>query len=102
MPINTARLEDTDLYSMDGEDIANVQGFLVAQGKPTHVIVSHGGFWDLGNNDAAIPLDIVRWDPEWQAFFAPLTDERLDEAPAYDENAWDAPMNDRFYEALGG
>jgi hypothetical protein len=102
MPINTARLEGTDLYSMDGEDIGNVEGFLMAQGKPTHMIVSHGGFWDIGDNDVAIPLDIVRWDPEWQTFFAPLTDEQLDEAPDYDESAWDGATNDQYYQAFRG
>ncbi len=102
MPINTARLEGTDLYSMSGDDIGNVEGFLMAQGKPTHMIVSHGGFWDIGDNDVAIPLSIVRWDPEWQTFFAPLTDEQLDEAPDYDESAWDVNANDTFYSKLRG
>lgn len=102
MPINTAEMEGVDLYSLDGEDIGNVEGFLMAQGRPTHMIVSHGGFWDIGDADIAIPLDIVKWDPEWQTFFAPLTDEQMDEAPDYDAGAWDTNANDQFYQAFRG
>ncbi len=102
MPINTARMEGVDVYSMDGEDIGNVEGFLMSQGKPTHMIVSHGGFWDIGDAEVALPLDIVRWDPEWQTFFAPLTDDQMDEAPDYDAGAWDTGTNDQFYQAFRG
>ena len=102
MSINTARLKGTDLYSMNGKDIGNVEGFLMAHGKPTHMLVSRGGFWDIGDNEVAIPLDIVRWDPDWKTFFAPLTDDQLDDAPDYDESAWDANANDQFYRAFRG
>jgi hypothetical protein len=102
MPINTARIEDSDVHNFDGEDIGNIEGFLMAQGRPTHIIVSHGGFWNIGGEDVAIPVDIVRWDPEWQAFFVPLSGDDLDQAPEYDERAWDTSVNDQFYDAFRG
>ncbi len=102
MPINTSRMEGSDLHNYDGEDIGDIEGFLMAQGQPTHVIVSHGGFWNIGDEDVAIPLDIIRWDPEWQAFFAPLSEEDLDSAPEFDESAWDTNANDEFYQPFRG
>ena len=102
MPINTARIEGSDLHNFEGEDIGDIEGFLMSQGQPTHVIVSHGGFWNIGDEDVAIPLDIVRWDPEWQVLFAPLTGDDLDAAPEYDERVWDTNINDEFYQPFRG
>ena len=60
------------------------------------------GSGTIGGEDVAIPLDLVRWGPAWQDFFAPLTGDDLDQAPEYDERVWDTNVNDEFYQPFRG
>lgn len=101
--MNTDELQDRDIYSFTGEDVGDFEGMLISQGQPTHIIVSHGGFLNIGSNDVAIPVELVSWDPEWQSFVVPFTEDQLDEAPDYDRSAdWDWTGNDRYWGQFRG
>ena len=71
-------------------------------GKATHMIVGHGGFWNIGDDEAAIPLQRMRWDPESEAFYINLTEEQLDNAPDYDQKngRWVIDKNDGYYDSI--
>lgn len=97
---DTAATEGTEVYNYDNQKLGEVEGLLVEAGRPTHLVIEHGGFWKIKPETSAIPVDIVRWDPEWEAFFAPLSEEALDNAPVYgpaEGAAWDRAANDSYF-----
>lgn len=97
---DTAATEGTELYNYANQKLGEVEGLLFEGGRPTHLVIEHGGFWKIKPGTAAIPVDVVRWDPEWEAFFAPLSEDALDEAPAYGANGgatWDRATNDSYF-----
>jgi hypothetical protein len=100
--IDTSAIEGADLYNYDNDYLGEVSGMRVGAGRPTHVLVGEGSFWDVGPKQAAIPVDMLRWDPEWEAFFVPITSEALQEAPAYSASgdSWTPGENDRYFESL--
>lgn len=101
--MNTDEMQNRDIYSFNGEDLGDFEGLLISQGQPTHIVVSHGGFFSIGDDDVAIPVDMVSWDPEWQVFVVPFTEDQLDEAPDYNRTAdWDVTGNDEYWGQFRG
>lgn len=100
--VDTSRIEGADLYNYDNHYLGEISGLLMESARPTHVIVGEGGFWDRGPSQVAVPVSMLRWDPEWEAYFAPITSEALEEAPDYRTAAgdWNSQENDRYFEEL--
>ena len=100
--IDTSRIEGADLYNYDNQFLGEISDVVVESARPTHVIVGEGGFWDRGPSQAAVPVSMLRWDPEWEAFFVPITSEALKDAPDYRTASgdWNIEENDRYFEEL--
>lgn len=100
--LDTSRLEGADLYNYDNQYLGEISDVVMESARPTHVIVGEGGFWDRGPSQAAVPVSMLRWDPEWEAFFVPITSEALKEAPDYRTAAgdWNTEESDRYFEGL--
>lgn len=100
---NTSSLKGVNVYNYKDEFLGEVDGLLVRTGQaPTHLIIGHGGFWNIGDEEAAIPLNKLKWDPEWDVFYVDMTEEQLDNAPDYDmtNGEWRADENDSYYGKL--
>jgi hypothetical protein len=99
--MDSATIRDADVYNYDNDYLGEVTGLVVSGARPTHVLIGERGFWDAGADRAAVPASMLRWDPEWKAFFAPITTGALQDAPAYMADAeWNPEANDRFYVEL--
>lgn len=100
---DTSDIEGTDVYNFESERLGNARSLLLGNGQPTHLVLDHGGFWAFGQRRIAIPVEIVRWDPDWKAFLVQLTEDQLEGAPIYDGNdaVWTAQANDEYYAQLG-
>ena len=92
----------TNVYNYKNEFLGEIDGLLMRGGKATHMIIGHGGFWNIGDDDAAIPLQRMRWDPESEAFYINLTEEQLDNAPDYDQKngRWVIDKKDGYYDSI--
>lgn len=100
---DTAEIEGTDVYNFGSNLLGDAHGLLLSNGQPTHLVIDHGGFWAFGERRIAIPVENVRWDPEWQTFLVHLSEDQLKDAPRYDgkDATWTAQANDGFYAGLG-
>ena len=100
--LETSAIEGADLYNYGNDYLGEVRGVVMDAARPTHVVVGKGGFWDTGASQAAVPATMLRWDPEWDAFFVPLTAEALEQAPDYRvaRADWSREANDRYYQDL--
>lgn len=99
----TREVEGNAVFSYEGERIGEFEGLLSGiGGYATHVVIGHGGFWDMFDDRAAIPINLVRWDRERRLFYVPFGEEALEDAPEYGsaEDGWDAEMNDEYFAGL--
>lgn len=99
MVIDTTNLAGVNVYSFENRSLGEADGLLIsAERGATHLIVAHGGFWNIGESRTAIPLEEVRWNPENQVFHVDLTPEQLAEAEKLDgDAAWVAKQGGEPY-----
>ncbi|MBY8975057.1 PRC-barrel domain-containing protein [Rhodobacteraceae bacterium NNCM2] len=100
---DTTDLVGTNIYNYDNEFVAEVDGVLMPkEGEAGHLIVSYGGFWNIGDREVAVPFSAVKWHPEYEMIYADLSEERLAQAPDYDRTngEWSIDQNDSYYEAF--
>ena len=103
--MDTSELKGINIYNYRDEFLGEVDGLLMGAGtSPTHMIVGHGGFWNIGDTEVAIPLKKFMWDPEWEVFYVDMTEEQMDKAPDYDlqNGKWVKDQNDSYYDSLEG
>ena len=88
--VPTTWLEKYDVVNLAGEDLGQVQNFLldISYGRIAFIVVAFGGV--LGWNDKwfAIPWDIMAWSPEIKKFTMNVSREVLDKAPGIDKKKW--------------
>lgn len=98
--LGTDELVGTNVYNYTGEFLGEVDGVLMRGGKASHMIVGHGGFWNIGDQEAAIPLDRLKMHPDSGAIYVNMTEEQLEKAPDYDkkDGRWVSEKNDQFYD----
>lgn len=92
-------LEGLDVRNKQGDTVGSVHDLVVdvESGKIRYVAVSYGGFAGLGDKLFAIPLKQfkVMKDTEDDVYFfsTNLTEEKLKNAPGFDEDNWPAMAN---------
>lgn len=101
--INSSDLIGYNVYNYKDEFLGEIDGMLTRAGSaPTHLIVGHGGFLNIGDREAAIPVDKMKWDPKYEVFYVDISEEALDNAPDYDmvDGKWKVDANDAYYNSL--
>lgn len=91
----------TTIYSMQDEYVGEVEGLHVREdNRISHLIVSYGGFWDIGDTQVAIPTELLEWDQESEVLYSNLTEQDLEGAPAYDRESGTAQLdqNDQYFQ----
>lgn len=105
--IRRADLVGKDLYGLEEDEageveyLGSVDGVLLGEGgKLTHLIVGVGGILGIGDREVAVPADMIKVFGDGDDLFAPVTEERLEDAPDYDETdeGWKRDTNDEYYQ----
>lgn len=88
--IPTHRLVAYDIVNPNGEDLGQVQDFMLdmAQGRIAFMVVSFGGLLGLTDKWFAIPWEILEWSPEKKKFILNIPREILEKAPGLDKRKW--------------
>ncbi len=81
-------LEGRDVVNMQGEELGEV-GRIVSNGGQTYVVVEHGGFLGIGDEEYAVPVERVLISGE-QVILEGLSEAELEAMPEYDRNAEEA------------
>ena len=100
--LDTDSLVGVNVRNYKGEFLGEVDGVMMRGGKLTHMIVGHGGFWNIGDDEAAIPISKIKWHPETEVMYINMTEEQLEKAPDYDrkDGKWVVDNNDGYYNDL--
>ena len=103
-PVNTADFIGTSIYNYNNEALGEVSGLLLADDqRATHLVMSHGGFWNIGEQRALVPIDLVKLDPESNSLYVDISREQIDGAPEFAmgrEGEWSPENNDQYYQSL--
>jgi hypothetical protein len=93
--IASNKVEGTNVYNHDGENIGSIYNFMVDKrsGKVSYAVMSFGGFLGLGERYHPLPWDTLTFDPNLGGYVVSVTREQLDQAPSYaqDEDPWQDP-----------
>lgn len=81
-------LEGRDVVNMQGEDLGEV-GRVVSNNGQTYLVVEHGGFLGIGDEEYALPVERVLISGD-NVILEGLTEAELEAMPEYDESAEEA------------
>jgi len=112
--VPTIRLKQYDVINAKGEDMGQVQTFVVdmREGLIAFVLVAFGGFMGISDKWFAIPWVALKWHPATMKFILDMPEEVLKNAPGMDKDKWLAEMEkwqeekdlellDRYYTTYG-
>ncbi|MFC1953464.1 DUF1508 domain-containing protein [Chloroflexota bacterium] len=112
--VPSSRLEEYDVVNKKGDDMGQVQTFVVdmREGLVAFALVSFGGMLGISDKWFAIPWAALKWHPETRKFILNMTENVLKEAPGMDKDKWleeiekwqedqDLELLDRYYTSHG-
>jgi sporulation protein YlmC with PRC-barrel domain len=88
--IPTSRLKQYDVVNKKGQDMGQVQTFVIdmVAGRIAFVVVSFEGFLGISDKWFAMPWELLSWSTENKKFILDMPKETLREAPGMDKNKW--------------
>jgi len=112
--VPTIRLKQYDVINAKGEDMGQVQTFVVdmREGLIAFVIVSFEGFLGISDKWFAMPWAALKWHPTTMKFILDMPEEVLKNAPGMNKDTWleeiakwqeekDLELLDRYYTSYG-
>ena len=93
--IPTNRLTQYDVINKQGQDMGQVQTFVVdmVAGRIAFVVVSFEGFLGISDKWFAMPWEILKWSIEDKKFILDMSKESLEMAPGMDKSKWPNEIN---------
>jgi sporulation protein YlmC with PRC-barrel domain len=105
--ITASHLIGADVRNMKNEDLGEVDDVVITSGnnKASYVLVSHGGFLGIGDEQIAVPLSAIKVTPEGETVVVlDMSEEQFEDAPSFDrdsneafENADWRMKNDKYF-----
>lgn len=83
--IDAEALIGEDVYSVEGEDIGDIETLMVgSDGQIRNVIVSFGGFLGMGEKDVALPWERFTIGPEGEEVTVDVTAAEVEQMPDFE------------------
>jgi uncharacterized protein YegP (UPF0339 family) len=112
--VPSVRLERYDVVNKKGENMGEVQTFVVDmhEGLIAFALVAFGGFLGITDKWFALPWIALEWHPQTMRFILDMPEEVLRNAPGMDKDKWleeidkwqegkDLELVDRYYTYYG-
>jgi uncharacterized protein YegP (UPF0339 family)/sporulation protein YlmC with PRC-barrel domain len=112
--VPSIRLAQYDVVNKKGEDMGQVQTFVVdmREGLIAFVLVAFGGMLGISDKWFAMPWAALKWHPETKKFILDMPEEVLKNAPGMHKDKWleeidkwqdekDLELLDRYYTSYG-
>jgi len=92
----TLDLDDLDVINPRGDDLGEVDGFLVdaASGRPRYVIIDSGGWFH--SKRFAVPASQATYDPAERALRVDLDRDTINRVPAFADDRFESWSDDRW------
>lgn len=97
MLISSDKVDDTAVYSTDGEKIGSIAHLMIGKksGRVEYAVMSFGGFLGMGESYHPIPWDALDYDTDREGYVVNIDKDRLKEAPYFTKKEW--PVYDRNF-----
>jgi uncharacterized protein YegP (UPF0339 family) len=112
--VPSVRLAQYDVVNKKGEDMGQVQTFVIdmREGLVAFALVAFGGILGIDDKWFALPWVALEWHPQTMRFILDMPEEVLKNAPGMDKNKWleeidkwqegeDLKTLDRYYTYYG-
>ncbi|WP_241657406.1 PRC-barrel domain-containing protein [Aurantiacibacter suaedae] len=104
--IGSDRVEDTNVYSADGEKIGHISKLMIGKrsGRVEYAVMSFGGFLGIGEDQHPLPWEALDYDESMGGYVVNIDKDRLREAPRYsasEEPTYDQQFGERVYAYYG-
>ena len=78
------------VFNTDGKDMGRIKDIMLdlEMGTLDYFVIEFGGFLGIGEKFFAIPVSMLKVDPERKAFVTDIKRETLERAPGFDKNHW--------------
>ena len=88
--VPVSRLKQYDVVNLNGEDLGQVQNFMldIKEGRIAFVVVSFGGILGLSDRWFALPWEILSWSPQHNRFMLNMPRKVLESAQGIDKDKW--------------
>ncbi len=84
-----AQLLNAEIKNRQGEDLGEIEELVLDKtGKIKYVVISHGGFLDIGDKVVAVPWQPSRISFDEDHVVMDVTRAQLAEAPAFEKDEW--------------
>jgi sporulation protein YlmC with PRC-barrel domain len=100
------RMRGARVVNAQGADLGKIDDIVVdmPSGQAVYAILSYGGFIGLGDKRFAVPWDMLAYDSERGAFVIDMAEDKLKNAPGFDETnlqdiadpRWAKPLHDYY------
>lgn len=83
--IDSDRVEGTVVYTLDDKHIGTIKRFVIERqsGRIAYVVMSFGGFLDLGRESYTVPWAKLKYDAQLGGFRTDITESELRDAPSF-------------------
>lgn len=90
LTLSTSTLTGDDVVNRSGEDLGTIEDFMLDldDGCVQYAVLSFGGFLGVGDKLFAVPFEALSVDFENERFVLDVDEERLEEAPGFDQDDW--------------
>ena len=108
--VPSSRLEQYDVVNKKGDDLGQVQTFVIdmREGLIAFALVAFGGFLGISDKWFAVPWAALKWHQKTAKYTLNMSDEVLKQAPGMDKDKWleeidkwqketDLELLDRYY-----
>jgi len=100
--IPASKMDMYDVVNPKGEDLGQVQNFMVDPdtGRVAFIVVAFGGVLGLTDKWIAIPMEVLDWDYDARHFIMDVPRSTLERAPGLDKNKWPEEFNLDWMESV--
>jgi sporulation protein YlmC with PRC-barrel domain len=90
--------------NMKGEDLGRIEEVMIDLGSGciAYAVLAAGGFLGMGARYLAVPWNALAVDLDQREFILDVEKERLDRAPAFDEDNWPSMTDRQWAETVHG
>ncbi len=81
--MTAAQLTDMDIYNANGENLGSVDDVIVSDAGRTYVVLAHGGFLGMFEDEVALPLDRLRYRGN-RIVVSGLTEQEISDMPDWE------------------
>lgn len=97
--ISSEKVTDTAVENPRGHNLGHINDIMIDKnsGRVAYAILKYGSFLGMGGKLFALPWEILRFDIQHNAYLVDIPEDRLKNAPSFDEGTEPA-WGDRDYD----